>query len=69
VGKEARSLDKIFMFRESEKILKETPGGSFFIYPCEPKKEIKGYLVTFSCFFEREKEQKLSSVLYPHLES
>jgi hypothetical protein len=26
-----RSLDNIFMFRESEKSLKGTPGGSFFI--------------------------------------
>jgi hypothetical protein len=69
VGKEARSLENIFMFRESEKSLKKTPGGSFFIYPCEPKKEIKGFLVTFSCFYECEKEQTLSSVLYPQLES
>jgi hypothetical protein len=69
VGKEARSLGNIFMFRESEKSLKETPGDSFFIYPCEPEKEIKGFSVTLSCFYEREKEQRLSSVLYPQLES
>jgi len=69
VGKEARSLGNIFMFRESEKRLKKTPGDSFFLYPCEPKKEIKGFLVTFSCFYEREKEKKIISVLYPQLES
>jgi hypothetical protein len=27
----ARSLDNLFMFRESEKSLKRTPGGSFFV--------------------------------------
>jgi hypothetical protein len=69
VGKEARSLDNLFMFRESEKSLKKTPGGSFFVYPCEPEKEIKGCSVTFSCFYEHEKEQRLSSVLCPQLES
>jgi hypothetical protein len=69
VGKEARSLDNLFMFRESEKSLKKTPGGSFFVYPCEPEKEIKGCSVTFSCFYENKKEQRLSSVLYPQLES
>jgi hypothetical protein len=69
VGKEERSLDNLFMFRESEKRLKKTPGGSFFVYPCEPEKEIKGFSVTFSCFYERKKEQRLSSVLCPHLES
>jgi hypothetical protein len=68
VGKEARSLDNIFMFRESEKSLKTTPRGSFFVYPCESEKEIKVYPVTFSCFYEREKEQRLSSVC-PQLES
>jgi hypothetical protein len=41
VGKEARSLDNIFMFRESEKSLKKTPGGSFFMYPYRFEKEIK----------------------------
>jgi hypothetical protein len=69
VGKEARSLDNLFMFRESEKSLKETPGGSFFVYPCESEKVIKVYSVTFSCFYEHEKEQRLSSVLCPQLES
>jgi hypothetical protein len=69
VGKEARSLDNIFTFREFEKSLKKTPGGSFFIYPCKPEKEIKGCSVTFSCFHECEKEERLISVLCPQLES
>jgi hypothetical protein len=69
VGKEARSLGNIFMFRESEKSLKETPGDSFFIYPCKPEKEIKGCSVTFSCFYKCEKEQILNSILFPQLES
>jgi hypothetical protein len=56
VGKEARSLDNIFMFRESEKRLKMTPGGSFFVYPRESEKEIKVYSVAISYFFEHEKE-------------
>jgi hypothetical protein len=47
VGKEARSLDNIFMFRESEKRSKMTPGGSFFVYPCRSRKEIKVYLDAF----------------------
>jgi hypothetical protein len=57
------------MFREYEKSLKETPRGSFFVYSCDPEKEIKGYSVTFSCFYECEKGQRLSSVLCPQLES
>jgi hypothetical protein len=57
------------MFKESEKRLKKTPGDSFFIYPCELEKEIKGFLVTFSFFYECEKEQRLSLVLFPQLES
>jgi hypothetical protein len=57
------------MFRESKKRLKKTPGDSFFVYPCDPEKEIKGCSVTFSCFYECEKEKRLSSVLYPQLES
>ena len=40
MGKEARSLGNLFMFRESEKRLKETPGGSFFVYPYQSEKEI-----------------------------
>jgi hypothetical protein len=68
VGKEARSLHNIFTFRELEKSLNTTPRGSFFIYPCESEKVIKVFSVTFSCFFEHEKEQRPSSVC-PQLES
>jgi hypothetical protein len=68
VGKEARSLDNLFMFRESEKSSKKTPRGSFFVYPCRSEKEIKVYPVAFSCIYEHEKEQRLSSVC-PQLES
>jgi hypothetical protein len=68
VGKEARSLDNLFMFRESEKSLKTTLGGSFFVYPYRSEKEIKVYLDAFSCIYEHEKEQRLSSVC-PRLES
>ena len=46
MGKEARSLGNLFMFRESGKSLKETPGGSFFMYPYRSKKEIKFYTST-----------------------
>jgi hypothetical protein len=56
------------MFRESEKSLKTTPGGSFFVYPYRSEKEIKVYLDAFSCIYEHEKEQRLSSVC-PQLES
>jgi hypothetical protein len=66
VGKEARSLGNIFMFRESEKSLKETPMGSFFLYPYRSKKEIKVYPDAFSCIYEHEKEQILSSVCPQH---
>jgi hypothetical protein len=48
VGKEGRSLDNLFMFRESEKSLKMTPGGSFFVYPYRSEKEIKVYPYAFS---------------------
>jgi hypothetical protein len=68
VGKEARSLGNLFMFRDSEKSSKTTPGGSFFVYPCKSKKEIKFYPVAFSCIYEHEKEQILSLVC-PQLES
>jgi hypothetical protein len=68
VGKEARSLSNLFMFRESEKSLKTTPGGSFFMYPYRYEKEIKVYLDAFSCIYEHEKEQRLSSVC-PQLDS
>jgi hypothetical protein len=62
VEKEARSLDILFMFREFEKSLKETPGGSFFVYPYRSEKEIKVYPDAFSCIYEHEKEQILISV-------
>jgi hypothetical protein len=68
VGKEERSLNNLFMFREFEKILKKTPRGSFFVYPCESEKEIKVYPVAFSCIYKHEKEQRLNSVC-PQLES
>ena len=55
------------MFRESEKNLKTTPGGSFFVYPYRSEKEIKVYSVTLSCIYERDKEQILSSVLVSFL--
>jgi hypothetical protein len=66
VGKKERSLGNLFMFRESEKSLKETPGGSFFVYPYRSKKEIKVYPGAFSCIFEHEKEQRLRSVCPQH---
>jgi hypothetical protein len=68
VGKEARSLDNIFMFRESKKSSKTTPRGSFFVYPCRSEKVNKVYLDALSCIYEHEKEQRLSLVC-PHLES
>jgi hypothetical protein len=68
VGKEARSLENLFMFRESEKSSKTTPTGSFFVYPCKSEKVIKVYSVAFSCVYEKDKEQRLSSVC-PKLES
>jgi hypothetical protein len=69
VGKEARSLGTLFMFRESEKSLKESPGGSFFMYPYRSKKEIKVYPDAFSCIYEHEKEQRLVLVVCPQYES
>jgi hypothetical protein len=69
VEKDARSLDNIFMFRESEKRLKETPRGSFSYNLYESEKVIKVYLVTFSCIYEREKEQRLSSILCSSLKA
>jgi hypothetical protein len=68
VGKKEISLNNIFMFRESKKSLKMTPGSSFFMYPYMSEKEIKVYPDEFSCIFEHEKEKRLSSVC-PHLES
>jgi hypothetical protein len=38
------------------------------VYPYGSEKEIKVYLVAFSCIYEHEKEQRLSSVC-PQLES
>jgi hypothetical protein len=67
VGKEARSLGNLFMFRESKKSLKTTPRGSFFVYPCGSEKEIKVYRVHSHVFYEHEKEQTLISVC-PQLE-
>jgi hypothetical protein len=57
-GKEARSLDNLFMFRESEKSLKTTPGGSFFVYPYRSKKEIKVYLRIHSHVFTSMRKNK-----------
>jgi hypothetical protein len=39
-----------------------------FVYPYGSEKEIKLYPVAFSCIYEHEKEQRLSSVC-PQLES
>jgi hypothetical protein len=68
MGKEARSLDNLFMFREFKKSLKTTPGGSFFVYPYRSKKEINVYPDAFSCIYGHEKEKRLSSVC-PQLDS
>jgi hypothetical protein len=68
VGKEARSLGNIFIFRDFEKSLKTTPGGSFFVYPYRSEKEIKVYPDAFSCIYEHDKEQRLILVC-PQLES
>jgi hypothetical protein len=68
VGKKARSLDNLFTFRESEKSLKETPRVPFLYNLYESEKVINVYSVTFSCIYEHEKEQILSSVC-PQLET
>jgi hypothetical protein len=68
VGKEARSINNLFVFRESGKSSKKAPRGSFFVYSCGSEKEIKVYSVAFSCIHEHEKEQILSSIC-PQLES
>jgi hypothetical protein len=68
VGSKSISLVNIFMFRESGKSSKMAPGGSFFVYPCGSKKEIKFYLIAFSCMYKHEKEKILISVC-PRLES
>jgi hypothetical protein len=56
------------MFKESEKSLKTTPRGSFFVYPYRFKKEKKIYPDAFSCIYEHKKEQRVSLVC-PQLES
>ena len=66
--KRTRSLGNIFIFRESEKSLKTTPGGSFFVYPYRSEKQIKVYPDAFSCIYDHENEQRLISVC-PLLES
>jgi hypothetical protein len=68
MGKEARSLGNLFMFIESEKSLKTTPGGSFFMYLYRSEKEIKVYPDAFSCIYEHEKEQRVS-LICPQLEN
>jgi hypothetical protein len=73
------------MFRESEKSLKGTPGGSFFVQPLRVQKSDKSilsYILTylrareitktklsnlFSCIYENQKEQRLSSGLFSFL--
>ena len=55
--KRTRSLGNIFMFREFEKSLKGTPMVPFSYNFYESEKVIKVYSVTFSCFFEHEKEK------------
>ena len=60
------------MFREFEKSLKMTPWvkyESMCLYNIyESEKVIKVYSITFSCFFECKKEQRLSSVLVSFLD-
>jgi hypothetical protein len=56
-----RSLDNLFMFRESEKSLKRSLGGSFLYNFVEPEKVIKVCSITLSCIFERENGQRPSS--------
>ena len=63
----AKSLGNLFMFRESEKSLKRTPGVSFSYNRYESKKVIKVYSVTFSLIYKHEKEQILSSRLFSFL--
>ena len=60
--KRTRSLNNIFIFMEHEKSLKDTPLFSLFsCYHDEYEKTRKVYSVAFSCIFERENEQRLSS--------
>jgi hypothetical protein len=61
----ARLLGDLFMFRESEKSLKRTPGGVPFSYNLvEPEKVIKVYSITFSCIYERKNDKKKRSRFY-----
>ena len=53
---------------EREKSLKDTPlGFSFSCYHDKYEKMGKVYLVAFSCIYEHEKEQRLSSITYSHV--
>ena len=65
--KRTRSLRNLFMFRESKKSLKGSPGVPFSYNLYESEKVIKVYSVTFSLIYEHEKEQRLSSVTYSHV--
>ena len=65
--KRTRSLNYLFMFREFEKRLKGTPGGSFLYNLYEYEKVIKFYSVTFSGIYEHEKEQRLRSITCSHV--
>ena len=56
MGKEARSLDNLFMFRESEKRLKENSGGYFFVSPLRVQKNDKSIL-SYILMYLREEER------------
>jgi hypothetical protein len=61
----ARSLGDLFMFRESEKSLKRTPGGFLFrITFVEPEKVIKLCSITFLCFSRAQERTKRRSRFY-----
>jgi hypothetical protein len=60
--KRKRSLGNIVVFMECEKSLKDTPLFSLFsCYHDEYEKMKKVYSVAFSCIFERDNEQRMSS--------
>ena len=61
--KEARSLDDLFIFRESEKSLKMTLRGSFFVCPYGSEKQIKVYAVR-SYILKLENELRLCSSMW-----
>jgi hypothetical protein len=83
--KRTRSLDNLFMIRESKKRLKGNLGIHFSYNLYESEKVIKVYSVTFSlylracertktklgilfsCIYEHEKEQRLSSRSYSYI--